>query len=145
MSAAWLVQRSVPMDDQLEAGDGRCAVRLTWHYHGDDLYVHVGGGQDHIGAAALAGPGDLAAGRVLVIEPHKEGELALTAARRLHAALGVTACVTAGIHLEQITPGEIETVLANVEQAVAALIARLGPRAQSPGACSSAGGEAGGS
>jgi hypothetical protein len=58
---------------------------------------------------------------VLCVPPHKEDQLALRAARKLHAALGVTVCVSAGIHVERVSSDEIATVLENVDQGIARL------------------------
>jgi hypothetical protein len=106
--------------NQLELGSGRTRVRLTWLRRGADLHVHIEGGADHIGAAALAGRADN--GEVLAqslqISPHKEGPLALAAADKLHAATPVRVCVTAGIHLNDITRAEIAEVTRNVDAAI---------------------------
>ena len=40
---------------QLEIGSGRTLVRVNWRFWGADLCVHIGGGDDHVGAVALAG------------------------------------------------------------------------------------------
>jgi len=111
----------------LETGSGRTRIRLVWQYRGRDLHVHISGGADHVGAVALAGsgPDGAALAGVLWLPPHREDELALATARRLHAAGGVTVCVTAGIHVEALTPKELARVLENVERAVAALARRL--------------------
>lgn len=111
----------------LENGTGRARVRLTWQRWGNDLHVHVAGGEHHIGAAALVGrqAGGEACAGVLRVPPHKEDELALEAAKQLHAATGANVCVTAGIHVAGITRQELEAVLANVEAGVASLARRL--------------------
>ena len=112
---------------QLEVGTGRTRVRLTWRHRGKDLHVHIGGGEDHIGAVALAGravDGEAYA-RTLRIPPHKEGPLALAAARKLHAATGVRVCVTAGIHLDGITRAEIAEVARNARAGIQQLVGML--------------------
>ena len=116
--------------EQFETGVGRTLVRLSWRCWGTDLYVHIGGGDAHIGTAALAGrtnDGEPYA-ETLRIAPHKEDRLALAAARKLHAATGVNVCVTAGIHVDKITPAEISVVTRNVEAAVGHLAAELRER-----------------
>ena len=111
----------------LEAGTGRTRIRLTWRFGGRDLHAHIAGGDDHIGAVALAGirPGGETFASVLRLPPHKEDELALIAARKLQAVTGATVCVTAGIHLDDITRAELAEVLENAERAVATLARRL--------------------
>lgn len=114
----------------LETGDGRTRVCLAWQQWGGDLHVHIGGGEHHLGAVALVGrqpDGETCEG-VLGVPPHKEAELALNAAKTLHAALGVSVCVTAGIHLDRITPAETAGVLRNVDHGVERLAALLRQR-----------------
>jgi hypothetical protein len=116
--------------EQFEAGTGRTRVRLSWWRWGNDLYVHIGGGAAHVGAAALAGrtsEGESYA-RMLCIAPHKEGDLALAAAEKLHAATGGNVCVTAGVHVESITPAEIRDVTRNAELAAEHLAGELRAR-----------------
>jgi hypothetical protein len=109
--------------DTLEVGTGRSRIRLDWRRWGQDLHVQISGGVHHIGAVALAGrgPDGRSYEHVLCIPPHKEDQLALRAAGKLHAALGVTVCVSAGVHVDRISPHEIVTVLENVEEGIARL------------------------
>jgi hypothetical protein len=118
----------------LEIGSGRTRVRLTWRRWGNDLHVHVGGGAYHIGAVALAGrqPNGETCESVFCVPPHKEGPLALNAAKVLHAAADATVCVTAGVHVDGITRAEIATVLRNVEEGVERLARRLGSSGARP-------------
>lgn len=97
---------------------------------GEDLCVLISGGdRPHIGAAALAAvtesahhPGKFAATpSVLSVPGHKEHQLALDAAERLSKALARTVVVTAGIHIEGITPGLIEQVVEEFNGLVAEL------------------------
>ena len=120
---------------QLEVGTGRTRVRLTWRRHGKNLHVHIGGGGDHIGVVALAGRADDGEpyAQTLRIPPHKEDRLALAAAEKLHAATGVSVCVTAGIHLEGITRAEIAEITQNAEvgiQQLAGMLPRPGNHAE---------------
>jgi hypothetical protein len=98
---------------ELESGAGRTRLRIGWRLRGADLCVHVGGGADHVGAVALVGqgPDGQPVEHSVRLPPHREEELALKAARTLHQATGRTVCVTAGVHLDDITPQEIEQVL----------------------------------
>jgi len=89
--------------------------------------VHIGGGDAHVGAAALAGrtAGGKPYAETLCVAPHKEDRLALAAAEKLHAATGVNVCVTAGIHIDRITPTEISEVTRNADAALARLANEL--------------------
>lgn len=109
-------------------GEGRTRLHVSWQRRGADLHVHLHGGRDHLGAVALVGtaPDGTACGGTLAIPPHREGELVERAARRLHSAVGGRVCVTAGIHLDDITPAEIDAIRANAEAAVTRLAATLG-------------------
>lgn len=113
--------------NKLTAGSGRAQLTFTWEHRGRDLSVHVGGGADHIGAVAMAGFGP--DGRpfqgALCLPPHREDELALRAARTLRDALGSTVCVSAGVHLDDITREEIADVLRAADEGVRRLIERL--------------------
>jgi hypothetical protein len=113
--------------DQFETGSERTRLRFTWQRRGNDVHVHIAGGEDHIGAVALVGrdADDKLQESVLRISPHKEDEVVLPAARQLHAATGASVCVTAGIHLPEITAAEIKAVLANAQAGVATLICML--------------------
>lgn len=110
--------------NMLETGSGRTRLRLTWQRRGSDLHVHIGGGRDHIGAAALVGQdrSDEPYGRVLAVPPHKEDQIVLRAAQRLHGAIGGNVCVTGGVHLDDITRDEITLVLQDVEEGIEQLV-----------------------
>jgi hypothetical protein len=95
----------------LEAGEGRHRVRLDCLSLGRDLCLCLGGGeQPHVGAMALAGPfGE----RIFELPGHREGELALEAARRSAAALGRTVSVAAGLHVYRADKEDIRLLLEN--------------------------------
>ena len=110
--------------DCIEVGSGRTLVSLHWRRWGSDLVVHISGGRPHIGAVALVG--SAAAGvveeGVLCLSPHREDKLALQSGRQLQAALGGNVCVSAGIHLDQITRAEIAAIERSVELGVERVI-----------------------
>jgi hypothetical protein len=111
----------------LETGHGRTRLSFTWQRWGNGLHVHIAGGDHHIGAAALVGKtpsGDTCTG-VLVVPPHKEDQMVLRAAHALHDAVGVTVCVTGGVHLDNITWDEISVVLRNADEGVRQLVELL--------------------
>ena len=111
----------------LEQGEGRTRAVLRYDYCGGDLRVHIGGAGEHIGAAALVGLDADGNKHVSVqrIPPHREDQLALQAAEILHEATGRTVCVTAGIHLDEITPAEIEQVVGNALAAAKRLASQI--------------------
>ncbi len=124
----------------LQVGSGRTRVCLTWRRWGNDLHVHVGGGAHHIGAVAFVGrqPDGKTCASVLRISPHKEDQLAMNAAKALHAAIDGNVCVTAGVHLDAITRAEIAAVLRNAEKGVERLARRLGSSDARPSEATSA-------
>jgi len=101
---------------------------------GDELLVYIYGGEvPHIGAVAAATPRPSlrdsskksATASVLTYVGHKEDDLAKQAAESLAAALDTNVVVTAGIHWDDLPAGDIEQVIANSRQLIAALIDRL--------------------
>lgn len=118
-----------PHARRLLVGEGRTAVWLHLAPQGRDLVLRIGGGDAHVGAVATVSPAGGTAGEsceVLTEVPgHKEGPLALAAARSLAAAGNRTCVAVAGIHLDDIGSDEIAAILTNVEAGVARLAAEL--------------------
>lgn len=112
---------------KFEIGKDRTRLRFTWDRCGCDLRLHVSGGTDHIGAAAMAFCE--ADGKVRVrttgVPGHLEQGLVRRAAKRLCEELHVTTSISAGIHLDRITREEIDTVLNLIDHGVDRLIAGL--------------------
>lgn len=94
----------------LEAGKGRLRLRLVCLRLGEDLCVTLSGGdREHVGAVALARPG--AGPEALAVPGHREEDLAKRLAARLSARTGCAVCMACGIHLDRITPMEIQDAL----------------------------------
>ena len=110
--------------NEFEVGSGRTRLLFAWRRWGPDLHVHIAGGDHHIGAACLCGcqSDDQRYEGTLAVPPHREDSVVARAAAALHQAVGVNVCVTAGIHLDDITPDEIAAVLRTVDEGVARLI-----------------------
>ena len=83
---------------------------------GRDLHACLFGGEAHVGAGALAHPGEAAS--VTPRPGQREGELAARAAERLARGLGRAVGVSCGIHFEDISRAEIATVEALAERLV---------------------------
>lgn len=90
------------------ARDGRLELRLRLFRQGPDLHAFLCGGEAHVGATALAAPGE--ATQVCERAAHREGALAGLVARRLADAFGCAVSVSAGIHFMHITRTEIAVV-----------------------------------
>lgn len=93
---------------EFHARDGRLELRLRLLRQGHDLHAFLLGGESHVGATALAAPGE--ATQVCERAAHREGALAGLVARRLAEALGCAVSVSAGIHFTNITRAEIAVV-----------------------------------
>lgn len=98
---------SAPCGD-FHATDGRLELRLRLLGQGRDLHAFLLGGEPHVGATALAAPGEPA--QVCERAAHREGPLAGLMARRLADAFGCAVSVSAGIHFPDITRAEIAAV-----------------------------------
>ena len=98
---------------ELSLARGRIALRLTAERLGADLAVTLAGGdRPHVGAVAVSQPrADAGATTsVVAILGHREDDLARQLAARLAAATRGVVSVTCGIHVDRITPEEIEDV-----------------------------------
>lgn len=98
---------SAPCGD-FHATDGRLELRLRLLGQGRDLHAFLLGGEPHVGATALAAPGEPA--QICERAAHREGPLAGLVARRLADAFGCAVSVSAGIHFPDITRAEIAAV-----------------------------------
>lgn len=127
MRARYNPRMTAQTEQSFTIGTGRGQVSVTWRVWRHDLHVHLGGGDDHVGAVAICGrsrEGEVHL-NVSAVPPHKEGPVAEEAARRLHEALGCNVAVSAGIHYDEITKQEIVAVVENARVGVGQLIARL--------------------
>lgn len=89
---------------------GRIQLVLSGHPIGPDLWINLSGGdRPHVGAVALADRGTV---QVSSREGHKEGELAGDLALKISLALHCAVSLSCGIHLDAITPVEIQDVIA---------------------------------
>ena len=110
---------------------GRITVEATVVRAGGDLcIVLTGGDRPHIGTVTLSVPRPSLADSartsattsILNCTGHKDGEAAQYLGQRLAATLGTTVVVTGGIHVDDIRPDEIKTVLHLVDRLTTALV-----------------------
>lgn len=109
-----------------EAGSGRYHVTAAAALCGGDLQILLyGGTRPHIGAAALAGP----AGGVqtLALPSHRDDSVAAEAAGRFARAFACNVSVSAGIHIDSASPGEIRLLVENCRACCALLERKLSP------------------
>lgn len=89
---------------------GRLKITATLFGLGPDLVIFLGGGDQHLGAVALAAT--QATMGCLQIPGHRESDPATRMASAIAAACGRNVAVCAGIHYDGITSAEISQVLA---------------------------------
>jgi hypothetical protein len=114
---------------ELTEGKGRDLIRARVLRMGEHILIAVGGGQEHIGAAALAEPGrsltdkrkTTSSASVITRFGHKEDLIAREIAMSLASFLNQPVLVCCGIHFEHINGTEI----ANIEKNIHSLIAKL--------------------
>lgn len=115
-------------------GEQPYMITIRAQYVGEDLLVSISGGtHPHIGAVALAhyhpsmkdGISPSASTSLIVITPHKEGELAMKVAEQLAKDSKTNVIVTAGIHIDNATNQDIQLLLNNTQKATEVLKAHL--------------------
>jgi hypothetical protein len=115
-------------DWYLEGGQGRAGVCLAAHRVGEGLVVYLYNENAHLGAIAVA-QFDTESGRVSVstitLLGHKDDAVAQRAAYLVGKATQRPVCAIAGIHLDDITPEEIEQIQVNAEGVVKELVEQL--------------------
>ena len=138
------------MDEQKRAANARLQPQLTTDTHstlsltygrihvraellrvGQDVCVVLSGGdRPHIGCATLsvARPSlaesskGSATTSIFNVTGHKDGEAAQYMSQRVSTALQKTVVVCGGIHVEAIRPGEIQAVMAMIDQLTGTII-----------------------
>lgn len=116
---------------RLSTGKGRLAINLKAEEMGDGIIVRIYNRNAHIGAVA-AGEYDPKTNRastsVITRPGHKDDAIAQRAAYLISKNTGKPSCVIAGIHLDDITSEEIETILAGSEKLVQEFLQLAGDR-----------------
>jgi len=93
---------------------------------GEDYLLSIWGGKAHIGAVAMAQPRPSlaladrisATASVFCYVGHKEDELVKRISEKMAAALGTKVVVAAGLHWDNISSGEIDQIVRNVDALV---------------------------
>ncbi|MCL2026245.1 MAG: hypothetical protein FWG92_05510 [Leptospirales bacterium] len=98
------------------AGEGRLFVKVSLHVMEDSISAEITGGEKpHVGCVILALPGESA--RSLLVEGHRDHDLALPLAEELCRLTGFTVSMSAGIHIDRAESAEIAALLANAREA----------------------------
>jgi hypothetical protein len=109
------------MEDIISRGENRLRVSLQATAIGKDWLVSIFNENAHIGAVAV-GEYDINTRRtsvsVITRLGHKDDAIAQRAAYLISKSTGKTICVTAGVHLDNITQSEIDQLTENALGAV---------------------------
>ena len=98
-----------------EAGEGRCRVWLEKRELDNGLvYVLGGGEQSHIGGVVYNEPGKGA--ETIRIGNHHDLEVILPIAKASCQRYGKPVVVTGGIHIDNATKDEIDTIIRNCKE-----------------------------
>ncbi|MBS7250913.1 MAG: hypothetical protein KIH08_10065 [Candidatus Freyarchaeota archaeon] len=117
-----------------EEGEGKCRVWAHFFFMGKDLVVGICGGEKpHIGALAVAEPRPSrnkpgvtsSTSSVITLYGHKDDIVAREAADILAREINRIVTVTAGIHVENATKKEIETLLENSRRLTKKIIEKI--------------------
>jgi hypothetical protein len=119
---------------ELTKGEGRARVNVTVNSMGSDLVVLIHNRDAHIGAVAVGDydcEHERASVSVVTRLGHKDDALAREAAYLLSKSMRSPVCVSAGVHLDDITRAEIDKILANTKLAIDEIVGACGQ--QKPG------------
>lgn len=104
---------------------GRTQLLLKGESVGKDMFFVISGGREHIGAAAMGiydKESRRASSSVISAPGHREDEIALHGARKLSAVTQSTTVFMVGIHVDSITPDEIQAIVKASEAMIEELI-----------------------
>jgi hypothetical protein len=106
---------------QLRRKVSRIEIILEAKKIGDDYMLTLTGGREHIGAVAVGlydEKSQRASSSVLTLPGHREEQLALQGARQVSRATMKTTVFVAGIHQDNISPGEIKDIVSTAEEMI---------------------------
>lgn len=110
-------------------GEGRCELHLIAQKLGSDYAVNILGHGAHIGAVGVGcydPNNDRTSSSVITLLGHKEDEIAKKEAERISKFTKHTVVLTVGIHLDNITKEEINTILENANKVVNLFLDKIG-------------------
>lgn len=106
------------------AGEGRLSVKVALHVMEDSISAEITGGEKpHVGCVILALPGMSA--KSLVVDGHRDHELALPLAEELCRITGLAVSMSAGIHIDRAESAEIAALSLNSREAFDALLREI--------------------
>ena len=103
------------VDDPILAGDGRYQVWLEKRQLDDGLIYVLGGGEkSHIGGLVYKEPD--AEAKVIKVQGHHDLQVLLPIAEAACEKYGKPVVVTGGIHIDNATKDEIQTIINNCKE-----------------------------
>jgi hypothetical protein len=112
---------------EITKGEGRTRVCLLAHYMGSYPVICIYNENAHIGAVALGEYDDKekrASTSVITRLGHKDDAVAQKVAHSISRSTRKAVCVIAGIHIDNVTEGEINKILENVSRLIDEFISR---------------------
>ncbi|OEF96491.1 hypothetical protein [Desulfuribacillus alkaliarsenatis] len=115
-------------------GEYPFSIEITYQRIGFDLLVTIAGGtKHHIGAVAIAeyhpsmsdSTKPSASTSVVVITPHKEGEIVYEVANQLAREFRTNVIITGGIHVDNASSEDIQLLVDNMYKAIEIVKSRL--------------------
>ena len=101
----------------ITSGEGRTRVWLEVQEIGEDIVITVGGGdRPHIGGVVLKLPDEEV--RTMPIGTHRDLEVLIPIAEAAYEKYGKSVVVVGGIHIDDATQEEIQSIVRNCERLV---------------------------
>ena len=111
----------------LTKGEGRTKVNLSVSFMGNDVVVRIYNQNAHIGAVAVGEyePKEQRVSTSVITRlGHRDDVIAVKTAYLISKHTNEAACVIVGIHVDDITEGEIDEILINTEGMVKEFISQ---------------------
>ena len=118
---------------KFKIGQNRCVISFEIKEIGRDLLVIITGGSVHIGAVSIAlnrkSTGNhqqhSVSTNLLSVPGHREKDIAIPLAKELTSGTGRNCTLILGIHLDNITSDDIQTVWDNCRAGIKRIINKL--------------------
>lgn len=113
---------------RLSKGKGRTRIELFAYHLGNDLIVCICNKNAHLGAVAIGEydyKADRASSSVITRLGHRDDEIAKREAHFMAKHTKKPVCVITGIHLNNITPEEIDEILGQADDLTRELLSKL--------------------
>ena len=99
--------------DEYEISTSRTSIHLKITKVGDDMDVTIAGGKEHIGCVGVISNNSYV---INTVKNHREDDIVIPLAKKLSILTDNTIVIKAGIHFDNITKGEIKSILESIEE-----------------------------